>query len=32
MGDIKFEGVTFEYPTKKGVAVLKNLCFEVKKG
>lgn len=32
MGNIKFENVCFEYPTKKDVQVLKNLSFEVKKG
>ncbi|EAR85633.2 ABC-type multidrug transport system, ATPase and permease component (macronuclear) [Tetrahymena thermophila SB210] len=31
-GNISFENVTFEYPTKKNVDVLKNVNFEVKQG
>lgn len=31
-GNIKFENVTFEYPTKPDVEVLKKISFEAKTG
>ncbi|MDZ4846404.1 MAG: ABC transporter transmembrane domain-containing protein [Chitinophagales bacterium] len=31
-GEIKFEGITFSYPSRKDIAVLKNISFHIKKG